>query len=169
MPDTLGLRELVLRLGEVIHPDVLVPGTRERTDRERHQVEAPRGRGQLGLVNAPLRLEHRRQVRVVVQRDAVRVQVQHLEQGLAEFLHRLARQAVDQVEIDGLEPARARGLDHVGRELVTLDAVDRALHVRIEVLHADRQAVEAELAKKCDRERIGAARVDLDRVLAVLH
>ena len=79
----------------------------------------------------------------------------------------LARQAVDQVEVHRLEAVRARRRDHGRSLLEALPAVDRALHVLVEVLDADREAVEAERRQEGDRLRAGAARIHFDRVLAV--
>ena len=61
----------------------------------------------------------------------------------------------------------APGVDHGARLLVALDAIDRALHQGIEVLHPDRQAIEPEAREMLDARGIGLPRVDLDRVLAL--
>jgi len=62
----------------------------------------------------------------------------------------------------------ARGVEHGEGFLRRLDAVDGLLHHRVEVLHAEAHAVETELAQQPDRGGIGLARVDLDRVLALV-
>jgi hypothetical protein len=58
---------------------------------------------------------------------------------------------MDQVDIDRREAMCARGVDHGPRFLLGLNAVDGALHRRVEILDADRDAIEAELADKGDR------------------
>jgi hypothetical protein len=60
----------------------------------------------------------------------------------AKRLRRLLGQAVDQVGIDRLEVQRARG-HQVAHALERLHAVHRLLHVGVEVLHAEADAVEA--------------------------
>src|SRR5690606_10040778 len=48
-----------------------------------------------------------------------------------------------------------------------LDAVHRALHVRVEVLHAEAGAVEADLDQSGDLLRADRPRVDLDGEIAI--
>src|SRR5690606_31618774 len=47
-----------------------------------------------------------------------------------------------------------------------LDAVDRGLHLGVEVLHAEAGAVEAERAQRANVGGVGVARVELDREVA---
>jgi hypothetical protein len=92
---------------------------------------------------------------------------QDLVERAVEAVERLARQPVDEVEVDGAKAVRARFFHHAARHLHALDAMHRLLHCRFEVLHADRQAPEAELGEERDASRLGAARVDLDRVFGL--
>ena len=62
---------------------------------------------------------------------------------------------------------RPRGVDHRARLLLRLDPVDRLLDRRVEVLDADRDAVEAERRHERDRVRRHLARIDLDRDLGI--
>ena len=111
------------------------------------------GVGQVALVDLPLRLEHLRQVRVAVDGDAVRPRLDDGVERAREAVERLARQAVDQVDVDRAEAVRAAGVDHAQRFLDALHAVDRQLHRGIEVLHAEAGAVEAHggVAPRCRR------------------
>ena len=52
--------------------------------------------------------------------------------------------------------------------LLVLEPVDGLLHLRIEILDAQRQPVETELGQPRDGLVVHAARIDLDRVLALL-
>src|SRR5690606_17488378 len=124
-------------------------------------------RREIRLADAPLRLEGARQVGVAVERDAVRRERDDLLERGGEARDRLPGQAVDEVEVDGAEAARARLFDRGARDLLALDAVHRFLDRRVEVLHADRAAVEAEAGEELERPGGNAPRVDLDRALEV--
>ena len=163
----LRAREFVVGQGEVVHADVDVAGAVEEVDGARHDRKLLRGARQVDVEDAPLRLEALRQVGVAVEGDAVGAKLQHALHRVGEARHALFRQAVDQVDVERLEAARARGRDHVARHLVGLDAVHRALHRRVEVLHAEARAVETEFREEADGLRRARARVDLDRVFAV--
>ena len=117
------------------------------------------------MSDAPLRLEYLRQVRIAVERDAVGFEREHFVERAVEAVERLLWQPVDQVEIHRAEAARTRFGDNLPGCLLALHAVHRALHVRVEILHADRQAVEAQFLKECHRAFRAGARVDLDRAL----
>ena len=87
-------------------------------------------------------------------------------------LHRLERlvgQAVDQVEIDAHEAQFAALLDHLAHHLNRLDALHVLLHARVEILHAERGAVEAEAAQRFKRFARGDARVELHRDFGVVR
>jgi len=85
--------------------------------------------------------------------------------GAREGLGRLQRQAVDQVGVDRLVAQFARGLHQFEHAFVGLHTVYGALHVGVEVLHAEAHPVEAERAKVRQALRRDGARVDLDRHL----
>jgi len=82
-------------------------------------------------------------------------------------VERLARQPVDQIEVDRAEARFARLARHPLHQLEGLDAVHRALHLGLEVLHAERDAVEAELAQELHRSWRRMAWIHFDRALAV--
>jgi hypothetical protein len=94
--------------------------------------------------------------------------LQHEVDRLLEPEQRLTRQAVHEVDVDGLEPLGAAPADEVARHLERLDAVDLLLHGGVEVLHAHRNPVEA---RADDRLHVIArrdARIDLDADLGVV-
>ncbi len=72
----LGHGELVVGLGEVIHADEDVTRLGQAADRQRQDLQLGVGRRQVGFTDAPLRLEQRGQVRVVVDRQAVGVELE---------------------------------------------------------------------------------------------
>ena len=154
----------------MIHADVHVAGVAvRRADRERQQLElASRPTADLALAMRRCGLNEPRQVRVVVERDAVGREAQHLGQRLVEARHGLLRQAVDQIDVDRLEAARARRLDHVGGLLVALDrgSPPAARPGRNPARRAESR-LKPSSAEQRDRRGIRAARIDLDRVLAV--
>ena len=121
----------------------------------------------VGRFDLPLRLEQLRQVRVTVYRDAVGAHRHDCFQGGGETLHALLGQAVDQVDVDRAEAVAAAGVDHRAGLLDRLDAVHRFLHRRVEVLHAEAGAVEADLAERGDVVGIDEARVEFDRDVAI--
>ena len=68
-----------------------------------------------------------------------------------------------------MEARVARRLHELRGLLHALDPADRLLHVRVEILHAHRDPVEAELRERLDLRARRDRRVDLDRLLAVLR
>ena len=140
----LGHGERIVRQCEVVHADVDVTQPLEAADRRAQHVHPVAGRGQLVRVDAALRLESLRQVRIGVQRDAVRPQRADLRDRAGERGRRLAGQTVDQVDIDRLEAERPGLLHQRAHRLVRLHPVDRLLHLGVEVLHAEAQPVEAQ-------------------------
>jgi len=86
-----------------------------------------------------------------------------MRSGLAALLG----QAVDQVDADRAETGVARGLHDGHRFRFRLDAVDGFLHVGVEILHAQADAVEALRAQRKHAFARHRARVDLDRIFAV--
>ena len=96
---TLRDRELVIRLGEMVHADVDVARAGQSFDRKLEDRKLGFRRWELGLVDAPLRFEQVRHVGVAVQGDAVRRRRDHLLQCRIEAPRRLAGEPVDQVDI----------------------------------------------------------------------
>ena len=125
--------------------------------------------GALGQVlgrDAPLRLEALGQVGIGIERDTVGPQRIDLGQRALEGLGRLLGQAVDQVHVDGGKaqlPCRCHQREHL---LGRLHAVHGDLHLFVEVLHAEAQAVEAQLLEHGQAFDADGARIDLDGVFA---
>src|SRR3546814_11652788 len=71
-----------------------------------------------------------------------------------------------QVDVDRAESAGAARFDHGAGFLDALDAVDRLLHRRVEVLHAEAGAVEADVGHAGDVGGRDEARVGPDRDVA---
>ena len=131
------------------------------------RIELDLGRGDGRHLDAPLRLEQVRHVRVAVERDAVGRGRDHLVERRREAGHGLLRQAVDQVAVDRDEAVGAGGVDHEARLGLALDPVDGLLHLGVEILDPDRDPVEAEVAEEGDGVGVDLARIDLDRDLGV--
>ncbi|MNI95982.1 hypothetical protein D3C73_1543510 [compost metagenome] len=83
---------------------------------------------------------------VAVGGNTVRAQGDDLAQGDVEALHRLQRQTVDQIDADRFELRLTRRRDQGIDLFFALLAIDRRLHIRIEILHTETQAVEAQAA-----------------------
>src|SRR5690606_13970069 len=79
-----------------------------------------------------------------------------------EALRGLQRQAIDQVDVHRAEAGPPAFVDHGGRPGHRLDAVDRALHPLVEVLHTQAGAVETRAGEVRDVARPDVPRVELD-------
>jgi hypothetical protein len=167
-PLALGHGQRIAGQREVVHADVLVAVREEARDRAAQHRQALSGCRQVGGSDAPLRLEALRQVGVRVQRDAVRAQRGDLRHGAREAFRGLARQPVDQVGVDRLEAEGACAGHELAHAVVRLHAMHRLLHLRVEVLHAEADAVEADVAQVREALRRHGARVDLDRHLGAV-
>ena len=80
----------------------------------------------------------------------------------------LLRQPVDQVHVHRQHAVGAAGVDDRQRLFDALDAIDRLLHLRVEVLHAQAGPVEAGLGQLANVVRGKEARIQLDRDVAVV-
>ena len=105
-------------------------------------------------------------MRVAEQGDALRRQRERLLGAAAHVVDALARQAVHQIEIEVGDARLAQRRDGARDLLVGLDAADRLLHVRREILHAEAGAVDAEADQDARERAVDMARIELDRVLA---
>ena len=101
-------------------------------------------------------------VRVAEHGDAIGRERQSLVDRVLETLGGLVRQAVDQVHVEAFEAEFARGGDQIARHFIGLHAMNRFLHLGLEILNAHAQAVEAQAAQRFQMRAIGDARVDLD-------
>ncbi len=162
----LGDGQFVIGQGEVVHADVAVAGNGQLLDGGVQHVQLGRCTGQLPGFDAPLRHEPFRQVGVVEDRQAIGLQADHFLNGAGEPFGRLARQSVDQVQVHRAELQGASRLDQGPRLLQALQAVDGALHGRVQVLHAEADTIEAQLTQQAHGRPVRLARVDFDAIVA---
>ena len=140
-------------MSEVVHADGHVARLLQDLRGQQQQVQARLRRGQGLRGDAALEGHDAGQVGKAVDGHAGRRQLQRGLQGAPEGVHGLAWQAVDQVQVHALEaqlPALAHGVQSV---LPGLAAGDQGLHALVEILHAEGDAVEAQLPQ--GRQLIG--------------
>ena len=77
------------------------------------------------------------------------------------------RQAVNEIDVDGGDARGAEFGDDAPCRLESLRAVDGGLHLGVEILHADADAVDTGLAEGRDAVATEPARIDLDGELRV--
>lgn len=105
-------------------------------------------------------------MRIVEHREPVRLQADHFVDSAGEVVRGLLRQAVDQINVDRAKLQCARSVDHRAGFFQALQAIDRTLHRRVEVLQADADAVETQFTQQAHGRPVGFTRVDLDAVIA---
>ena len=162
----LCLRQVVAGQGEMVHADVHITGSGKLFHRQPQQREFLFGAGQVFVMDLALRLEHVRHVRITVDRQAVRTHRHHCVQGARESIKCLQGQAVDQVHVDRAHALLAAGLQHGHGFFHALDAVDGHLHLRIEILHPQTGAVEADAGKFPDVFRGDVTRIQFNGEIA---
>ena len=158
----LRTRELIVDLGEVIHADVAVAVGGEALDGIKHDVHLRHCIGQIGGQNSALGLEVVGQMRVVVERNAVGREFKHLVDRLRKGFAGLLRQTVDQIHVDGVEPLGAGCIHRFLCHFKGLNAVDRLLHIGIEVLDAERHAVQTNFTELFHLRGTAGTRIDLN-------
>ena len=100
--------------------------------------------GQGLFLDLALDLEPGREVGVVVQGNAIRPERQQLLQCPCQARFRLPGKPVNQICIDGAKTKVATPLHGVTDQLIGLNTIDRFLHTRIQVLHAQAYPVKAQ-------------------------
>jgi len=105
---------------------------------------------------------------IVEQREPVRLQVDDRLHSPAEACRRLQWQAVNQVDAQRMVLQRAGRLDDGAGLLQGLHAIYGALDIRVQILHADADAVEAQFAEQSDGWPIRFPGVDFDAEVAVI-
>ncbi|MDT4874573.1 hypothetical protein FQZ97_1098810 [compost metagenome] len=150
----------------MIHADIAVAGGVKLGDAGLQYRQFVGRAGQVVAVDAPLRREPLGQVGVVEQRQPVGLQGDDLVQGQGEALRGLLGQAVDQVDIDRAKLQGVGGFDDGAGFFQGLQAIDRALYRRVEVLYAEADPIETQVAEQAHGRPVGFARVDLDAVVA---
>ncbi|MND68386.1 hypothetical protein D3C80_598340 [compost metagenome] len=138
--------QFVIRQGEMVHADVHVTGFGQAADGQLQQLQLALRRWHVLGADHPLCAHQLGKMGVAVGGNTVRAQGDDLAQGDVEALHRLQRQAVDQVDADRFELRLTRRRDQGIDLFFALPAIDRRLHIRIEILHTETQAVEAQAA-----------------------
>ncbi len=101
-------------------------------------------------------------MRVTEHRDAIGHKREHLLDRVLETFGGLVRQAVDQIHIEAFEAEFARRENQVARHFVRLDAMNRLLHLRLKILNAHAEAVEAEPPQSFQVRAICDARIDFN-------
>ena len=162
-----GDGQVVVGQGEVVHADVAVTGLVELLDGQLHHGHAHGLVGQVFAVDEALGLEALGQVGIAVDGHAARAQGGDAVQRMGQRLQRLLGQAVDEVDVDGLEVERAGMLHQAHEHLFGLDAVDGNLDRRIEILHAQADAVEPHAPDVGESGVVHRAGVDLDGTLGL--
>ena len=161
----LGHGQLVVGQGEVVETHIAIAGGGQLLDGVVQHVQLLIRAGQLLGQDAPLAGMAFRPMQVVVERNALRLQVDDGLHRAGKALEGLSGQAVDQIDVDRAVLQRARGIHQGAGLLQALQAVDGALHVRVECLHAEADPVEAQFAQQAHGRPVGLARVDLDAVI----
>ncbi len=138
----MGHGELVAAQGEVVHADLFVAGIGESVDGERQQAELHIAIGQQLRVDSLLVRAHPRHERERVHGEPVGPEADHLLERVGERVLVLARQAVDEIDVDGLVAETARRLVQVRRLFPGLVPADEVLHHIVDILYAHRYPVE---------------------------
>ncbi|MNV30110.1 hypothetical protein D3C71_1213660 [compost metagenome] len=146
----------------MVHADVLVAGCGQALHRQAEQRELVFRRRHAAFVDLPLCSKQVWQVRIAVHSQSIRAQRQHQFQGTAEALKALPGQAVDQIDVDRTHAAVAARAQDVQRLPHALHAVDRFLHLRVEILHTQAGAIEAEPGQHRHVAGIDETRVQFD-------
>ena len=131
MQTALALRhgQFIVRLGEVVHADEDISRVGQPANRQLQDLQARIGRGQIGFVDAALGLCQGRQVGIVVDRQTVRIELEHFVQRVVEADDVLLGQTVDQIHRDALEAELARRIDHQFGLFEALHAIHGHLHL----------------------------------------
>ena len=103
-----------------------------------------------------------------VEREVIGRQVDRAIERRLPALHRLLRQAVDEVEVDALEPGLAGPAAALCRLVRCVDAVERRQFVVVEGLYAEADAVDAGGQKPAQVRQIDRAGVGFERDLGAL-
>ena len=159
-------RKLIVWQSKVIHSNVDITCAGQFADGQCHDLQFLFRAWQISRLDATLRLEHRRQMCIAIEGNSIRLQENHPIEGVVKPGDILFRQAVDQINVDRCDAVLARSFDHVRSLFFTLDTIDRLLHLRIEILHAQAHPIETQLGQCSSFFIIHGARIDLDRIFA---
>src|SRR5271156_2504610 len=151
---------------EVVHANIEVARAEETLEAGAEDAEFFHSFGQVRFERALL-LFQPGHVGVAEHGDAIGRERQSFINRVLETFRGLVGQAVDQIHVEAFETELARGGDQIARHFVGLHAMNRFLHLGLEILDAHAQAVEAEAAQGFQMGAIGDARVNLDADLRV--
>jgi hypothetical protein len=101
-------------------------------------------------------------VGIGIHRDAIGPHRRNRRQRAGEGLDTLAREPINQVDVDGVEPYRTGVVIQVPGQRLCLVTSDGVLHFGGEVLHAHRQPVEPEGSQQLQLVAARDSRVDFD-------
>ena len=150
-----------------VEADRLVAGSDDQRAGAGRLLEALGRIRQRGFVDHGLVFLHPRHMRIAEQGDAVGPERQRLQQGRFDAVAGLERQAIEQIEIDAGNAARAGAVDHRPCLLETLQPVDRRLHLRVKILHAEADARHADFGERVEARILHVVRVDLEADLDI--
>jgi len=136
--------EGVPRAGEVVRAQPLVSGLLEALGGSAEEREPLVRRRQRRVGEGALVRAQRRQVGVTEHRDAVGAPDQHFVHRRGDRVRRLAGEAIDEFEVESLEPHVAGHRDRLAHDPRRLHTPDGALHVGMQVLHAVAEPPEPE-------------------------
>lgn len=145
----------------MVHADGDIPCRLQRATRGVRLVEADVRAGQRGLVDQPLTLLEPRHMRVAEQRDTVGTERGDSGDRLLHVGDALAWKAVHEVHVDGGHARLAKHRHGVLDKRKRLHPPHRRLHIRVDVLHAQRRAVDAGRGVGAGEFTRESARVDL--------
>ena len=158
----------ILRRGEMINADCLHARRGEACRGPLSEVIACDGVWQCRLADEFLPFRDPWHMRIAEKRHAIRGKGQGLVDRILQPRHGLMRQAVNQVSIERGDPFGAQLTDTAARDLEGLEAPDGLLHLRVEILNADRGPCEARGAQGGDFGGVNLGGVDLDGELEIL-
>ncbi len=164
----LGDGQFIIRPCEMIHADVDVTGIGQLAGGHVKNLQFYFRRRQFVHFDAALGLEDLRQVGIVENGQAIRADLDDPVQGGRETFTGLMRQPVDQVDAHRTETFRTGCIQHCQGFFLTLDAIDRFLHLGIEILYPQAHAVEADIPQHGDGFGSGLAGIDLDGIFTLV-
>ena len=149
----------------MVEPDLDVAGLLQRIGDRAGLVMTREAVGQHGLVDHALVLLEVRHVRIAEHRETIGPELEAAPNSVQAGRDGLVRQPIDEVEVDPVDAGAMQPIDDGGRLLIALHAIDRALHDRIEALHAQAGAVDAGEPHGLHHLGSQCAGIDLDRYL----
>ena len=101
-------------------------------------------------------------MRITVKRDSIRFHLNHARERAIKADHMLFRQTIDEINIDRRKSVGTSRINGGSGFCFALDAIHRALHCFIKILHPHAHAIKAQSGESFNFVRIHRARVNLD-------